>query len=131
MIDLSSTSSIASGVVDRDRGHFLVSAEDEEVRPMAEPAEPAQAADVAPAARSDRSPWNWLLLIPIVIPLLTPLYNQVAPRLWGFPKFYWLQLLFIVVGVATTTLVYQMTKRPTPATPPAPPASRAAVNSDE
>ena len=33
------------------------------------------------------------------------------PRLFGFPRFYWLQLAFILLGVGTTTLVYQMTKR--------------------
>ena len=36
--------------------------------------------NVAPR-RSDRSPWNWLLLIPIVVPLLVPLYNAVDPTL--------------------------------------------------
>ncbi|MEV6306818.1 DUF3311 domain-containing protein [Actinoplanes sp. NPDC051861] len=61
--------------------------------------------------RSDRSPWNWLLLIPIVVPLLTFLYNHDEPRLGGFPVFYWLQLAFILLGVGTTTVVYQMTKR--------------------
>jgi hypothetical protein len=64
------------------------------------------------APRTDRSPWNWLLVVPIVIPLLTPLYNFDAPRLWGFPAFYWLQFAFIFVGVATTSIVYQMTRRP-------------------
>lgn len=63
------------------------------------------------AARTDRSPWNWLLLIPIVVPLLTPLYNHDSPRLWGFPMFYWLQFLFILLGVATTSVVYRMTRR--------------------
>jgi hypothetical protein len=63
------------------------------------------------SARTDRSPWNWLLLIPIVVPLLTVLFNASSPTLFGFPRFYWLQLAFIVVGVATTTLVYQMTKK--------------------
>lgn len=61
--------------------------------------------------RSDRSPWNWLLVVPIVVPLLTFLYNADGPRLFGFPRFYWLQLLLIVLGVCTTTLVYRMTKR--------------------
>ncbi|ETK37614.1 hypothetical protein GCM10009530_52710 [Microbispora corallina] len=61
--------------------------------------------------RSDRSPWNWLLLLPIAIPLLTPLYNADEPRLFGIPLFYWLQLAFIILGVATTTLVYRLTRR--------------------
>jgi hypothetical protein len=61
--------------------------------------------------RSDRSPWNWLLLIPIVVPLLVPLYNSVDPTIGGWPRFYWLQLLWVVLGVATTSLVYLMTRR--------------------
>jgi hypothetical protein len=65
-----------------------------------------------PAVRGgDRSPWQWLLLVPIVVPLLTVLFNADSPRLFGFPRFYWLQLAFIIIGVATTTLVYQLTKR--------------------
>ena len=49
--------------------------------------------------RSDRSPWNWLLILPIVLPLLTFLYNSDEPRLFGFPLFYWLQFSCIAVGV--------------------------------
>jgi hypothetical protein len=67
-------------------------------------------AGVAPH-RSDRSPWNWLLLVPIVVPLLVPLYNSVGPTIGGWPRFYWLQLLFVLLGVATTSLVYLMTRR--------------------
>jgi hypothetical protein len=66
--------------------------------------------DIAPQ-RSDRSPWNWLLLIPIVVPLLVPLYNQIEPTLFGWPRFYWLQLAYVALGVATTVLVYRMTRR--------------------
>ena len=61
--------------------------------------------------RSDHSRWNWLLLIPIVLPLLTPIFNFDEPRLFGFPAFYWLQFSFILVGVVTTSLVYQMTRK--------------------
>ena len=60
--------------------------------------------------RSDRSPWNWLLLVPIVIPLLPFLFNHEEPKLFGFPLFYWLQLAFILLGVVTTTIVYRMTR---------------------
>jgi hypothetical protein len=74
-------------------------------------AEPETDATPAPTPRTDRSPWNWLLVIPIVVPLLTPLYNFDAPRLAGFPAFYWLQLSFILLGVVTTSIVYRMTKR--------------------
>lgn len=64
-----------------------------------------------PDDKRDRSPWYWLLLVPIAIPLLPFLYNAEEPRLLGFPLFYWLQIAFIVLGVASTTVVYQMTKR--------------------
>lgn len=64
-----------------------------------------------PARRtSDRSPWYWLLLLPIVLPLLVPLYNREDPTLFGWPFFYWIQLAFIGLGVLTTTIVYQKTK---------------------
>ena len=76
------------------------------------PAEPVPVADAVPAERrSDHSSWNWLLLIPIVVPLLVPLYNALDPTFFGWPRFYWLQLAFVALGVATTALVYRMTRR--------------------
>ena len=73
------------------------------------PGDPATE-QVAPH-RSDRSPWNWLLLVPIVVPLIVPLYNDTDPTWFGWPRFYWLQLVFVALGVATTALVYRMTRR--------------------
>jgi type VI protein secretion system component VasK len=52
-----------------------------------------------------------LLLIPIVVPLIVPLYNAYDPKWGGWPRFYWLQLLFVILGVVTTTIVYRMTRR--------------------
>ncbi len=72
---------------------------------MAQPESP-------PGAPATRRPlWAWLLVLPVVVPLLVFLFNDKEPRLWGFPRFYWLQLAFIALGVATTTLVYQLTKK--------------------
>lgn len=70
----------------------------------------APPAGVAPR-RSDRSPWNWLLLVPIVVPLLVPLYNRREPELFGWPFFYWVQLVFVALGVISTVLVYRATRR--------------------
>lgn len=60
--------------------------------------------------RSERSPWYWLFVLPIALPLLVPLYNREDPVLFGWPFFYWIQLVFIGVGVITTTVVYHATK---------------------
>ncbi len=68
--------------------------------------------DVPAVRRVPRgSPWHWLLVVPVVVPLLVFLYNARDPYLLGFPRYYWLQLAFIVLGVGTTTLVYRLTKR--------------------
>jgi hypothetical protein len=61
--------------------------------------------------RRDSSPWNWLLAVAVVVPLLTFLYNRSEPRLAGIPFFYWMQLAFIAIGVAVTVTVYLMTKK--------------------
>jgi Protein of unknown function (DUF3311) len=62
-----------------------------------------------------KSRWHWLLIAPVVVPLLVFLYNGKDPRLLGFPRFYWLQLAFILLGVGTTTLVYRLTREARPA----------------
>jgi len=71
-------------------------------------AQPESRPTAAPASRG--TPWQWLLVVPVVVPLLVFLYNGKDPRLFGFPRFYWLQLAFIILGVGTTTLVYHLTK---------------------
>ena len=40
--------------------------------------------------------------MPIVVPLIPVLFNSDSPRILGFPRFYWLQLAYILLGVATT-----------------------------
>ena len=64
-----------------------------------------------PTTRSDRHPMNWLLLIPILLPLLTFVYNRMDPHLGGFPFFYWFQLLFMPLAVVATTAVFLLTKK--------------------
>jgi hypothetical protein len=61
--------------------------------------------------RTDRSPANWLLLVPVLLVIWPPLFNRNDPELFGIPFFYWYQLAVIPVGVACTALVYKATTR--------------------
>jgi hypothetical protein len=76
---------------------------------MTRPQDPPPEASLRPAM-TDRSRWNWLLLIPIVLPLLTFIYNRETPRLLGFPFFFWFQLFFTLLAAGTTTVVYLLTR---------------------
>jgi hypothetical protein len=60
--------------------------------------------------RLDASRWHWLLLIPIVLPLVTPLYNRIDPVLFGLPFYYWSQLSFAVLSTIVITIVHIATK---------------------
>ena len=55
------------------------------------------------------SPWNLLLIVPLLV-LVTPLFNMDGPRLFGMPFFYWVQFLFVPVGVVCVALVYLRTR---------------------
>jgi Protein of unknown function (DUF3311) len=56
------------------------------------------------------NPWNLLLIVPFII-LITPIYNRQDPEFIGMPFFYWFQFLMIAVGVASTIIVYRMTRK--------------------
>jgi Protein of unknown function (DUF3311) len=76
-----------------------------------------------PSTRYGQS-WNLILLLPLLV-LATPLFNSDAPRLVGFPLFYWLPVLVIPLSVVCVALVvYRETENidPTgePGTPPGP-----------
>ncbi len=75
-----------------------------------DPQEPASRRPVAPPPRTDRSPWNWLLLVPLLVTLYPPIYNRRTPELFGIPFFYWYQLVIISVGVSCTLWVYLRTR---------------------
>jgi hypothetical protein len=52
-----------------------------------------------------------LLLIGIVVPLLVGTYDQINPRLFGFPFFYWYQLLWVFLAAGICGLSYVLLKR--------------------
>jgi hypothetical protein len=76
---------------------------------MTQPQDPPPAGLSQPR-HTDRSRWNWLLLVPIVLPLITVIYNRENPHLFGWPFFFWFQLLFTLLAAATTALVYVATR---------------------
>jgi hypothetical protein len=66
--------------------------------------------ETAAIRRPGASRWHWLLLIPVIVPLLTPLYNRIEPRLLGVPFFYWCQLAFVFLACVTVALVHRLTR---------------------
>lgn len=50
--------------------------------------------------------WYWLLTFPWILALWVPSYNHIEPRLFGFPFFYWYQLVLVFVAAATIGVVY-------------------------
>ncbi|MDQ6823479.1 MAG: DUF3311 domain-containing protein [Candidatus Eremiobacteraeota bacterium] len=53
--------------------------------------------------------WYWLLIVPFVATLWPPFYARHDPVLWGFPFFYWYQLLWVVITALIVWIVYVMT----------------------
>lgn len=54
--------------------------------------------------------WYLLLIIPFIITLFPALYAYDSPRLFGFPFFYWYQLVAVLISAALTGIVYAKTK---------------------
>jgi hypothetical protein len=52
-----------------------------------------------------------LLLIPMLALALVPTYSGVTPRLWGFPFFYWYQLLWVFLASGFTYTAYVVITR--------------------
>ncbi|SAK70792.1 hypothetical protein AWB82_04268 [Caballeronia glebae] len=54
--------------------------------------------------------WLWLLILPWIGVVWVPFYNKIEPVLWGFPYFYWYQLLWVLISAVITAIVYKKTK---------------------
>ncbi|MGE4483059.1 DUF3311 domain-containing protein [Acidocella sp.] len=48
-----------------------------------------------------------LFLIVFVISLWVPAFNRVNPTLFGFPFFYWYQMLVVLIASALIWIVYK------------------------
>jgi hypothetical protein len=49
----------------------------------------------------------WLLVIPYIGLLWVPFYNKYDPVLFGFPFFYWYQLLWVPITATLTWIAYR------------------------
>jgi len=76
--------------------------------------------DPAPATGGDDPRWRLsptkivvglILLAGIVVPLLVGTYARVEPRLFGFPFFYWYQLLWVFIAAGLCALAFVLLKR--------------------
>ena len=52
-----------------------------------------------------------LLAAGIVLPLLVPMYAKKGPELFGFPFFYWYQLIWVFICAALCWLSFLLLKR--------------------
>lgn len=56
--------------------------------------------------------YYWLLLVPFVATLVPPFYARRTPELFGFPFFYWYQIVWIVLAALIVFFVYVQTREP-------------------
>ena len=60
-----------------------------------------------PGAGQKRHPVRILFALPFVAMLGVSSYNRVTPELFGFPFFYWYQLLWVLISAAIAGIVYK------------------------
>lgn len=59
-----------------------------------------------PVTRSH--PVRLLLILPYIAILWVSSYNRTSPALFGFPFFYWYQLLWVIISAALAGIVYKV-----------------------
>ncbi|MDT0262386.1 DUF3311 domain-containing protein [Jatrophihabitans lederbergiae] len=52
-----------------------------------------------------------LLAIPVLALLIVPIYARRGPELWGFPFFYWYQMLWVLLSGLFTGSAYLLVDR--------------------
>ena len=60
--------------------------------------------------RMSKRLYYWLLVVPFAATLVPPFYARRAPSLFGFPFFYWYQILWIVLSAVLVWIVYLKTR---------------------
>lgn len=64
----------------------------------------------SPGERSSRKWWHLLLIIPFIGLLDPQFYAFDAPRVFGWPFFYWYQFIWLFITAGIVTTVYRMTR---------------------
>ncbi|GAB0116978.1 DUF3311 domain-containing protein [Acidisoma sp. 7E03] len=57
-------------------------------------------------SRPRASLWRVLLILPVIAVLAVGCFNRTTPTLWGFPFFYWYQMLWVVLCSAVVGVVF-------------------------
>ena len=80
---------------------------------MSTPERPQSSPDLDPRWRLTPTKWvvTVILLAGIIVPLLVGTYDQSNPRLFGFPFFYWYQLVWVFLAAGLCGLSYVLLKR--------------------
>ena len=52
-----------------------------------------------------------LLAIPIAALVIVPIYARRSPELWGFPFFYWYQLVWVLICGLFTMAAHRLIQR--------------------
>ncbi len=52
-----------------------------------------------------------LVIVPLVAMLWIPSYNKKEPELFGFPFFYWYQLMWVFITGVMTVIAYLFVRR--------------------
>ncbi|HLI96266.1 MAG TPA: DUF3311 domain-containing protein [Candidatus Baltobacteraceae bacterium] len=55
--------------------------------------------------------YYWFLVVPFIATLVPPFYARRGPTLFGFPFFYWYQILWIVLAALVVWWVYLATRK--------------------
>ena len=61
--------------------------------------------------QSGRRWYLLVLVIPFIVLLWPPFYNFRDPYLFGFPFFYWFQLLWVFITAIITAVIYWLDVR--------------------
>lgn len=57
-------------------------------------------------SRPRASWWRVLLVLPVLAVLAVGCFNRSGPSLWGFPFFYWYQMLWVILCSGIVGIVF-------------------------